>query len=145
MCSTDIGYRLVFLADDNLTAYRSRCKELLEAIAWWRRDKRMDFVIAGVDRRRRATRKCCAWLVAAGVSQVFVGIETPNVESLRETGKRQNVKVDLAEEVQKLVDYGISVMGGMIVGFDADGPDVFQGAIRFRACRRPCRCSASAR
>jgi hypothetical protein len=120
-----LGYRLVFLADDNLTAYRSRCKELLEAIAWWRRDKHMNFVSqVSIDVTR--DEEMLRMMVAAGVSQVFVGIETPNVESLRETGKRQNMKVDLAAEVQKLVDYGISVMGGMIVGFDADGPGVFK-------------------
>jgi len=66
---------------------------------------------------------------AAGLTQVFIGIETPNVESLRETGKRQNLRVDLAAEVQKLVDRGISVMGGMIVGFDADGAERLRSAI----------------
>ena len=126
----DLGYRLVFLADDNLTAYRSRCKELLEAIAWWRRDKRMDFVSqVSIDVTR--DEEMLRMMVAAGVSQVFVGIETPNVDSLRETGKRQNMKVDLAKEVQKLIDYGISVMGGMIVGFDADGPETFRAQYDF--------------
>ena len=68
-------------------------------------------------------------LVEAGVHQVFIGIETPNLESLRETGKRQNLKIDIVGEVQKLVDRGISVMGGMIVGFDHDGPECLLAAI----------------
>jgi hypothetical protein len=119
-----LGYRAIFLADDNFTAYRSRCKELLEAIAWWRRDHPMEFVTQiSIDATR--DEELLDMCVAAGLTQVFIGIETPNVESLRETGKRQNLRVDLAAEVQKLVDRGISVMGGMIVGFDADGPDVF--------------------
>ena len=120
-----LGYRSVFLADDNFTAYRSRCKELLEAIAWWRRDHQMDFVTQiSIDATR--DEELLDMCVAAGLTQVFVGIETPNVESLRETGKQQNLLIDLAAEVQKLVDPGISVMGGMIVGFDADGPNVFR-------------------
>ena len=120
-----LGYRSVFLADDNFTAYRSRCKELLEAIAWWRRDHQMDFVTQiSIDATR--DEELLDMCVAAGLTQVFVGIETPNVESLRETGKRQNLRIDLVAEVQKLVDHGISVMGGMIVGFDADGPSVFR-------------------
>lgn len=119
------GYRAVFLADDNFTAYRSRCKELLEAIAWWRRDHQMDFVTQiSIDATR--DEELLDMCVAAGLTQVFIGIETPNVESLRETGKRQNLRIDLVQEVQKLVDHGISVMGGMIVGFDADGPGVFR-------------------
>jgi radical SAM superfamily enzyme YgiQ (UPF0313 family) len=124
------GYRAVFLADDNFTAYRSRCKELLEAIAWWRRDHPMEFVTQiSIDATR--DEELLDMCSAAGLTQVFIGIETPNVESLRETGKRQNLRVDLAAEVQKLVDRGISVMGGMIVGFDADGPSVFAQQYEF--------------
>lgn len=118
------GYRAIFLADDNFTVYRSRCKELLEAMAWWRRDHPVDFVTQiSIDATR--DEELLDMCVAAGLTQVFVGIETPNAESLRETGKRQNLHIDLAKEVQKIVDRGIAVMGGMIVGFDADGPGVF--------------------
>lgn len=125
-----LGYRHVFLADDNLTAYRSRAKELLAALAHWRRDKRMNFVSQmSIDVTR--DEEMLRMSAAAGITQVFVGIETPNVDSLRETGKRQNLKIDLAAEVQKLVDHGISVMGGMIVGFDADTIDVFRAQHEF--------------
>lgn len=118
------GYRAAFLADDNFTAYRAHCKELLAAIADWRRDHPMDFVTQiSIDATR--DEELLDMCVAAGLNQVFVGIETPNIESLRETGKRQNLKINLVDEVQKLVDHGISVMGGMIVGFDHDGPNVF--------------------
>lgn len=118
------GYRATFLADDNFTAYRSRCKELLEAMAWWRKDHPMDFVTQiSIDAARDD--ELLELCVKAGLTQVFVGVETPNVESLRETGKRQNLRVDLASELRKIVEHGMSVMGGMIVGFDADGPSVF--------------------
>lgn len=118
------GYRAAFLADDNFTAYRAHCKELLQAIAHWRRDHPMDFVTQiSIDATR--DEELLDLCVEAGLTQVFVGIETPNADSLRETGKRQNLRIDLADEVQKLIDHGISVMGGMIVGFDADGPNVF--------------------
>jgi hypothetical protein len=124
------GYRAAFLADDNFTAYRAHCKELLAAISTWRRDHPMDFVTQiSIDATR--DEELLDMCVAAGVTQVFVGIETPNVESLRETGKRQNLKIDLVDEVQKLVDHGISVMGGMIVGFDHDGPGVFAQQYEF--------------
>ena len=118
------GYRTAFLADDNFTAYRAHCKELLAAIAHWRRDRPMEFVTQiSIDATR--DEELLDMCVAAGLTQVFVGIETPNVESLRETGKRQNLKISLVDEIQKLVDHGMSVMGGMIVGFDHDGPSVF--------------------
>ena len=47
-----------------------------------------------------------AEMVDAGFSSVFVGIETANIESLRETKKRQNAKVDLVKEVQTLDELG---------------------------------------
>jgi hypothetical protein len=124
------GYRSVFLADDNFTAYRRRAKELLEAIAWWRRDHPMDFITqVSIDAARdEELLKMCA---AAGLTQVFIGIETPNEESLREAKKRQNLHINLVDEVQRFVDHGIAAIGGMIVGFDADGPDVFQRQFEF--------------
>lgn len=125
------GFRATFLADDNFTAYRAHCKELLEAMAHWRRAGHpMDFVTQiSIDATRDD--ELMDMLVEAGVHQVFIGIETPNIESLRETGKRQNLKVDIPGEVQKIVDRGISVMGGMIVGFDHDGPNVFSQQYEF--------------
>ncbi len=120
-----LGYRTVFLADDNFTAYRSRCKELLEAMAWWRREHPMDFITqVSIDAARDV--ELLDMCAAAGVGQVYIGLETPNEDSLRETGKRQNLRINLTNEVQKFVDRGISVMGGMIVGFDADGAGIFE-------------------
>ena len=62
----------------------------------------------------------------AGLTDVFIGIETPNEASLNETKKRQNTKVDLAAQIQRFFDHGIYVVGGMIVGFDNDGLDIFK-------------------
>jgi len=125
-----LGYHTVFLADDNFTAYRSRAKELLEAMAWWRKTRKMDFITqVSIDAARDI--ELLDMCADAGLTQVFIGIETPNVESLRETGKRQNLRIDIGSEVQKFIDHGITVMGGMIVGFDHDGPDVFANQYEF--------------
>jgi radical SAM superfamily enzyme YgiQ (UPF0313 family) len=62
---------------------------------------------------------------------VYVGIETPNEESLRETKKRQNVGVDLLAQARRFVEHGISVTAGMIIGFDHDGPDIFARQLEF--------------
>ncbi len=124
------GYQTIFLADDNFTAYRRRCKELLEAVAWWRREHQANFVTqVSVDAARDP--ELLDMCAEAGLIQVFIGIETTNEESLRETKKRQNLHVDLAEQVQLFIDHGISVMAGMIAGFDADGPDVFRQQYEF--------------
>src|SRR5204862_2969254 len=66
----------------------------------------------------------------AGFRRVFVGIETPVEESLKEAQKSQN-RGNLLESVKKIQSYGMEVMAGFIVGFDNDPDDIFERQIRF--------------
>jgi hypothetical protein len=70
-------------------------------------------------------------MVAAGFNMVFVGIETPDEETLAYTQKRQNLKSPLLESVEKIQRRGIEVTGGFILGFDTDAPDIFDRQIDF--------------
>ena len=126
-------YRHIFLADDNFTVYRARAKELLAALRNWnfRQDQvKVRFVTqVSIDAARDAELlKMCA---EAGLTQVFIGIETPNEDSLKETKKRQNVGINLLDQVQHFLEHGIAVVGGMIVGFDSDRPDIFERQYEF--------------
>jgi hypothetical protein len=127
------GFRAIFLADDNFTVYRKRAKGVLTALRDWNA-QRTDGPVAfhtqvSIDAARDPEiMRLCA---EAGLTRVFIGIETPNEESLRETKKRQNIGIDLVHEVQVFLQHGISVIGGMIVGFDHDGPDIFQRQLDF--------------
>ena len=67
----------------------------------------------------------------ANFRRVFLGIETPVEESLKETQKGQNTKRNLIESVRKIQSYGMEVMAGFIVGFDNDPADIFQRQIDF--------------
>ena len=71
------------------------------------------------------------WCADAGLTHVFIGIEIPNEVSLREAKKRQNLKRNLLDEIQRIVNYGISVDCGMIVGFDNDEVDIFRRQYEF--------------
>src|SRR5204863_1630406 len=66
----------------------------------------------------------------AGFRRVFLGIETPVEESLKEAQKSQN-RGNLLESVEKIQSYGMEVMAGFIVGFDNDPVDIFQRQIDF--------------
>lgn len=128
-----VGYRGVFIADDNFTANRGFVKSLLVALRDWNRrqvDGRMSFnTQVSIDAARDSELlEMCA---EAGMTNVFIGIETPNEESLRETKKRQNLGVNLSEQIQRFLDHGIEVEAGMIVGFDSDGPDIFRRQYQF--------------
>jgi radical SAM superfamily enzyme YgiQ (UPF0313 family) len=70
-------------------------------------------------------------MVEANFTKVFLGIETPNMESLKECRKIQNVSRDLVRSVRKIQKNGMEVMGGFIVGFDNDTESIFQNQIDF--------------
>jgi radical SAM superfamily enzyme YgiQ (UPF0313 family) len=69
--------------------------------------------------------------VRAGFDTVFIGIETPNEDSLAECSKNQNQGRDLVENVKLLQRAGLQVQGGFIVGFDNDPPSIFQQQVDF--------------
>jgi hypothetical protein len=62
---------------------------------------------------------------------VFVGIESPNEESLTESRKLQNKNRDLIACVKKIQRAGLEVQAGFIVGFDKDPAYIFDQLIRF--------------
>jgi radical SAM superfamily enzyme YgiQ (UPF0313 family) len=122
-----VGYRHVFITDDNMTANRRKAKAILTAIRDWNRaqEEPLEFATQlSIDVARDD--EMLQLLSDAGISEVFIGIETPNPGSLREAGKFHNNVAQMHQQIERFVRAGISVMGGMIVGFDADGPDIFQ-------------------
>jgi hypothetical protein len=62
---------------------------------------------------------------------VFIGIETPDPASLKETLKTQNVQGDMLGSIRRLYRNGIDVLAGFIVGFDNDTLDSFETQRRF--------------
>jgi len=70
-------------------------------------------------------------MVQAGFDTVFVGIESPNEDSLAECSKNQNKGRDLLESVRRLQRSGLQVQGGFIIGFDNDSLSIFQQQIDF--------------
>jgi len=67
----------------------------------------------------------------ANFTGIFVGIESPNLDSLKETKKRQNIHKPLIESVRKIQSHNLMVIAGMIVGFDSDDTRIFQTQYEF--------------
>jgi radical SAM superfamily enzyme YgiQ (UPF0313 family) len=123
---------MVFIVDDNFIGNKQRTKTLLRALIEWRRRTRtrMGF-FTEASMNLADDPELCALMVEAGFKKVFVGIETPSVESLEECHKLQNRNRDLVASVQTLQRAGLEVMGGFIVGFDSDKSDIFKRQFEF--------------
>lgn len=123
---------MVFIVDDNFIGNRRRTRELLGALIEWRVRvaPKMGFLTeASVNLADHE--ELCELMVEAGFKKVFLGIETPSASGLDECGKVQNSRRDLAGAVQTLQRAGLEVMGGFIVGFDSDPPDIFARQFEF--------------
>jgi radical SAM superfamily enzyme YgiQ (UPF0313 family) len=70
-------------------------------------------------------------MVRAGFDTVFIGIESPNEESLAECSKLQNRNRDLIDSVKKIQRAGLEVQAGFIVGFDKDPASIFDSLVDF--------------
>lgn len=129
----DLDYANVFLADDNFTVYRKRARSLLEAISAWNGKEGRDYVSLSTQMSIDVARdpellRLCA---DAGLVYAFIGIETNNEESLVESKKRQNLRVDLSEEIKKVVANGVAVEVGLVTGFDHDDLGIFESLFQF--------------
>jgi radical SAM superfamily enzyme YgiQ (UPF0313 family) len=122
----------LFLVDDNFIGNRRAAAEILPAIARWQQQNLRPFELCTEASLDLASEPALlSAMVEAGFTAVFVGIETPNKVSLAEAGKKQNLRLDPGEAVHVLTRAGLEVFAGFIVGFDGDGPEIFEQQARF--------------
>lgn len=130
----DAGWRsgTVFFVDDNFIGNKKKLKrEILPAIIEWRKDKKSLSLMTEVSINIADDEELLDLMVKAGFNSIFVGIETPNEESLAECGKGQNRGRNLIENIKRLHQKGLQVAGGFIVGFDSDPLSIFEQQIQF--------------
>ncbi len=123
----------LFFVDDNFIGNKTKLKnEILPAVTKWMEQHASPFYLnteasinlADDDDLLQA-------MVDAGFESVFIGIETPNEQSLLECNKSQNKNKDMIASVKKIQKAGIEVQGGFIVGFDNDHTTIFDDMITF--------------
>ncbi|MBN2044539.1 MAG: DUF4070 domain-containing protein [Anaerolineales bacterium] len=128
-----LGWRKsVFFVDDNFIGNKKQIKtELLPALIEWRKGKTGMRFSTEASINLVDDPVLLKLITQAGFDTVFVGIETPNLDSLTECSKSQNKGRDLVESVKRLQRAGLQVQGGFIVGFDNDPPSIFKLQVDF--------------
>lgn len=129
-----LGWRgEVFFVDDNFIGNKTRLKrEMLPAIINWMKIRQYPFIFNTQTSINLADdEELMELMVQAGFNCVFVGIETPNEDSLSECNKIQNKGRDLVSCITKIQESGMQVQGGFILGFDSDDTSVFDNLIQF--------------
>lgn len=128
-----IGWRgKVFIVDDNFIGNKRNVKKLLPALIAWSEEHQHPFsFITEASVNLADDNELLDEMQKAGFNRVFLGIETPVEESLKEAHKGQNTRRNLIDSVKKIQSYGMEVMAGFIVGFDNDPLDIFERQINF--------------
>lgn len=130
----NLGYRGdISVVDDNFIGNKNKLKsEILPGLIEWLKEKKYPFeFITEVSINLADDDELIKLMVEAGFYSIFVGIETPNDDSLSECGKSQNRKRNLVAAINKLQRSGMLVSGGFIIGFDSDPADIFQQQVNF--------------
>jgi radical SAM superfamily enzyme YgiQ (UPF0313 family) len=129
----NLGWRgPVFFVDDNFIGNKAYLKaHLLPALIQWQKDRTEIPFSTEASVNLADDAALMEMMVKAGFDTVFIGIETPNEESLAECNKQQNKNRNLLESVKRMQRVGLQVTGGFIVGFDSDTPSIFQRQIEF--------------
>jgi radical SAM superfamily enzyme YgiQ (UPF0313 family) len=126
-----LGYRgHIDFVDDNLIGNKKALRKFLPELQNWMKKKQFPFEFSTeASVNLSDDEELLRELRAANFFAVFVGIESPDTDTLILTRKKQNTRRSLQDSIYKIYDAGIFVLAGFIVGFDSENAAVADGMI----------------
>jgi radical SAM superfamily enzyme YgiQ (UPF0313 family) len=128
-----LGWRNeVFIVDDNFIGNHAQALQLSRELIEWQKLHQQPFSFyteASIDLASRT--ELMDAMVEANFMYVFIGIETPSAEALKESRKFQNLRKNNVEQVRIIQEKGLWVLAGFIVGFDSDDETIFARQLDF--------------
>jgi radical SAM superfamily enzyme YgiQ (UPF0313 family) len=132
-CLYDLGWRRsVFMVDDNFIGNKRNVKLLLQELKFWQAEHQYPFRFnteASID--LAADMELMEMMVECYFDAVFLGIETPDEDSLELTKKFQNTRSSLYDAVDRILRVGLRPMAGFIIGFDGERKGAGDRIVRF--------------
>lgn len=125
------GYRgHIDFVDDNFIGNKKAVKAFLPDLIGWQREHDYPFVFSTEASVNLADDDALLALMReAGFFAVFVGIESPDSDTLVAMQKKQNTRRNLASSIQKIHRAGMFVIAGFIVGFDTEKGSIADGMV----------------
>jgi len=128
-----LGWRNeVFIVDDNFIGNSAQALQLSRELIEWQKLHQQPFSFyteASIDLAARP--ELMDAMVEANFMYVFIGIETPSAEALKESRKFQNLRKNNVDQVRIIQEKGLWVLAGFIVGFDSDDETIFARQLEF--------------
>ncbi|HEY3776900.1 MAG TPA: radical SAM protein [Rhizomicrobium sp.] len=127
-----LGMRNVFFVDDNLIGNLPMARKLMIFLAQYQQRHAYRFHF-GTEASLNLARHedLIAAMRRANFGWVFIGIESTDPASLKETMKTQNLQEDILASIRRIYAHGIEVLAGFIIGFDNDTLESFEQQYRF--------------
>ncbi len=118
----DLGWRgSLFIVDDNFIGNQRNVKRFLRELIPWMEQHNYPFTfITEASVNLAEDDELLELMVKAGFYAVFLGIETPDQDSLQVTRKQQNTRNPLVEACRKINEAGMLIYAGFILGFDGE-------------------------
>lgn len=127
-----LNVHTAFFVDDNLIGNKPLAKDLLKFLKDYqeKHDYRFHF---GTEASLNMAQdnELLELFKEANFKWVFIGIESPDEASLKETKKYQNTREDILSSIRKIYSHGIDIYAGFIVGFDNDTIKTFETQYQF--------------
>ena len=118
----DLGWRgPLFIVDDNFIGNKRNVKQFLRSLIPWMEAHQYPFTfVTEASVNLAEDEELLELMSKAGFYAVFLGIETPDQDSLKVTRKVQNTRSPLVEACQKINQAGLLIYAGFILGFDGE-------------------------
>jgi len=129
----DSGFRgSVFIVDDNFIGNIKQVKAILRKVVDWQKEHDYPFQFyTEASINVSSDTELLQLMQDSSFDFMFIGIESPDVETLRATQKGQNTKLDMVDAVETIYKHRVGVAAGFIIGFDTDDEDIFDKQIDF--------------
>jgi radical SAM superfamily enzyme YgiQ (UPF0313 family) len=123
---------LVFVVDDNFIGNTRNAKLFLRDLIPWMQERNFPFpLLTEASLNLAEDDELLELMVEAGFGAVFMGIETPDSDSLMVANKAQNTRGSLVESCHKITRAGLHILSGFIIGFDGERAGAGQRIVDF--------------